>query len=95
MPRVSRKAARQLPRLPDRKRLRRDIRVTVSRMATASAMSPATWPLSPGRPNPRVEDTATGLVLGWLLGACVPGVGLGVAEGLMLGNRPAALPAPM
>jgi len=31
----------------------------------------------------------------WLLGAGPPGEGLGVADGLIAGNRPEALPAPM
>jgi hypothetical protein len=90
------RAARQLSRLPDRKRLRRDSRVTVSMMASPSAMSPAAWPVSPGRPNPMDEDTATGWAEFCLpLGARVPGVGLGVADGLILGNRLEALPASM
>jgi hypothetical protein len=89
------RAAHQPPRLPDRKRLRRDSRVTVSRMAIPSAMSPAAWPVSPGWPNPMDEDTATGWAPFWLLCGRVPGVGLGVADGLILGNRPDASPAPM
>jgi hypothetical protein len=66
-------------------------------MATASAMSPATWPVSTGWPNPIAEDTATGSVFRWPSGVRAPGEGLGVvvADGLILGNRSDALPAPM
>jgi hypothetical protein len=82
-----------------RNRLRSDSRVTVSMMATASAMRPATWPVSVGRPNPMApmaEDSATGCAaFGPPSGARTPGVGLGVAAGLIRGNRPDALPAPM
>lgn len=91
------RAAGQLPRLRNLNRLRRDSRVTVSKMATPSAMSPATWPVSAGSPNPMVEDTATGRGVRLLACACVPGVGLGVGvtDGLILGNRPDASPASM
>jgi hypothetical protein len=81
--------------------LRRDSRVTVRITASASAMSPATWPVSPGLPdptNPRAEEseeseTGSALCLrpcGW-----IPGDELGVADGMILGNRLDALPAPM
>jgi len=73
--------------------LRRDSRVTVSMTATASAISPATWPVSPGSTNAMAEESGTGLRCP--PGAGVPGEGLGVADGLIAGNRPAALPAPM
>lgn len=73
--------------------MRRDSRVTVSMTATASAISPATWPVSPGSTNAMAEESGTGLRCP--SGAGVPGEGLGVADGLIAGNRPAALPAPM
>ncbi len=61
--------------------------------ATASAISPATWPVSPGLTNAMAEESGAGLR--WLPGAGLPGEGLGVVDGLIAGNRPAALPAPM
>jgi hypothetical protein len=75
--------------------LRRDSRVTVSMTASASAMSPATWPVSPGFTNPIAEESETGSAFrlppcGW-----IPGEELGVADGLIAGNRTDALPAPM
>ena len=78
-----------------RKRLRRDSLVTVSTMASASAMSPATWPVSPGLANPRAVESETGSAFclppcGWK-----PGEELGVADGTIAGNRPDALPAPI
>jgi len=73
--------------------LRRDSRVTVSMTATASAISPATWPVSPGWTNAMAEEPGTGLR--WLPGAGLPGKGLGVADGLIAGNRPPASPASM
>jgi len=75
--------------------LRRDSRVTVSRTATASAISPATWPVSPGWTKAMAEEPETGLLSRWPPGAWLPGDGLGVADGLIAGNRPEALPAPM
>jgi hypothetical protein len=64
-------------------------------MANASAMSPATCPVRPGWLNPTAEDSATGSAFrlpacGWVLGE-----ELGVADGLIAGNRSDALPAPM
>ena len=73
--------------------MRRDSRVTVSRTATASAISPATWPVSPGWTKAMGEEPATGLR--WLPGAGPPGEGLGVADGLIAGNSPEALPGLM
>src|SRR5580693_5033023 len=87
--------AGQLPCLRDRNRLRRDSRVTVSRTATASAISPATWPVSPGLTNAMAEEEGFGLPLASPPGAGVPGEGLGVADGLIAGNKPEASPAPM
>ena len=74
-------------------RLRRDSLVTVSMMASASAMSPATWPVSPGLANPTavVSETGSAFCLapcGWR-----PGGELGMAVGLIAGNKPDALPA--
>ena len=40
-----------------------DSRVTVSRTATASAISPATWPVSPGWTNAMAEEEGFGLPL--------------------------------
>ncbi len=64
-------------------------------MASASARSPATWPVSPGLPNPRAEESETGSA--FRLAPCgrIPGDELGVADGLIAGNRLDALPAPM
>ena len=64
-------------------------------MANASAMSPATWPVRPGWPSPWAEESETGSA--FRLGGCgwIPGEELGVADGLIAGNRPDALPAPM
>ena len=64
-------------------------------MATASAISPATWPVSPGWTKAMAEEPETGLLSRWPPGAWLPGDGLGVADGLIAGNRPEALPAPM
>ena len=75
--------------------MRRDSRVTVSMTATASAISPATWPVSPGCAKARAEESDTGLAFRLPPGAWTPCEGLGVADGLMAGNRPDALPAPM
>ena len=75
--------------------MRRDSRVTVSMTATASAISPATWPVSPGWPNVTGEASDTGLAFRLPPSAWTPGEGLGVDDGLIAGNRPAALPAPM
>jgi hypothetical protein len=64
-------------------------------MATASAISPATWPVSPGWTKAMAEEPETGLLSRWPPGAWLPWDGLGVADGLIAGNRPEALPAPM
>ncbi len=84
-----------------RKRLRRDRRVTVSITASASAISPATWPVIPGLPdatNPRAEESEEpGTGSAFCLCPCgwIPGDELGVADGLIAGNRLDALPAAM
>src|SRR5512142_2140534 len=83
----------QLPCLRDRKRRRRDSRVTVSRTATASAMSPATWPVSPGWTNAMAEEPDAGAA--FRRSVPLPGDGLGVGPGLIAGNSSEALPAPM
>ena len=64
-------------------------------MANASAMSPATWPVRPDWPSPRAEESETGSA--FRLAGCgwIPGEESGVADGLIAGNRPDALPAPM
>ena len=85
----------QLPCFLDRNRLRRDSRVTVSRTAAASAISPATWPVRPGWTNAMAEEEGAGLPCASPPGAGLPGEGLGVADGLIAGNRPEASPAPM
>ena len=72
-----------------------DSRVTVSMTATASAISPATWPVSPGCPKERAEESDTGLALRLPPSAWIPGAGVGVAAGLIAGNRRDALPGPM
>ncbi len=64
-------------------------------MANASAMSPATWPVRPGWPSPRAEESETGWAFCLAAGGWSPGEGLGVADGLIAGNRADALPAPM
>ena len=58
-------------------------------------MSPATWPVSPGFPNPSAEDSETGWTFRWPACAWIAGDELGEADGTISGNRPAALPAPM
>lgn len=75
--------------------MRRDSRVTVNMIASASAMSPATWPVIPGLPIPRAEESETGWAFGLLLCGWVSGDELGVADGMIAGNRLDALPAPM
>jgi hypothetical protein len=64
-------------------------------IASASAMSPATWPVSPGLPIPRAEESETGSAFRLLRCGWVAGDELGVADGMIAGNRPDALPAPM
>src|ERR1700749_3885660 len=83
------------PCLRGRNRLRRESRVTVSRTGTPSAISPATCPVSPGWTNAMAEEEGAGLAFPWPAAAWLPGDGLGVAEGLIAGNRPEASPAPM
>ena len=58
-------------------------------------MSPATWPVSPGLPNPRADESETGWAFRLAPCGWTPGDELGVADGLIAGNRPDALPAPM
>src|SRR5579871_6651231 len=69
-----------------------DSRVTVSRTATASAMSPAIWPVSPGWTNAMAEEPVEAA---FRRAEPLPGTGLGEAPGLIAGNSPEALPAPM
>ena len=58
-------------------------------------MSPATWPVSPGLPSPRAEESETGWASRLPPGGWIPGDELGVADGMIAGNRLDALPAPM
>lgn len=67
----------------------------MSRTATASAISPATWPVSPGLTNAMAEEFGLGLSCPGAAAAWLPGKGLGVTDGLIAGNRPEASPAPM
>jgi hypothetical protein len=74
--------------------LRSDKRVSVSKSATARAIRPAIWAVSTGA---MAEESATDSAFRLVSWACAPveGDGLGVAEGEIAGNRPAAFPAPM
>ena len=77
-------------------RLRKDRRVAVSMMASPSAIRPATWAVKTGVPSETGDASAAGAalrLLGWA--AAVVGAGLASGNGLIAGNRPAALPAPM
>ena len=59
-------------------------------------MSPATWPVSPGLPVPSAEESETGWAFRWPAPrGWIPGDELGVADGMIAGNRLDALPAPM
>ncbi len=58
-------------------------------------MSPATWPVSPGLPSPRAEESETGSAFRLAPCGWIPGDELGVADGTIAGNRPDTLPAPM
>lgn len=80
--------------MPKRKYLRSDRRVSVSKSATARAISPAIWAVSTGA---MAEESATDWAFRLVSCACAPvdGDGLGVADGEIAGNRPAAFPAPM
>lgn len=84
-----------LPCFLDRNRLRRDSRVTVSRTATASATSPASWPVRPGRAKASGEEAVAGVGFCWPPPGLGVGEGPGAADGLIAGNSPDALPAPM
>jgi hypothetical protein len=80
--------------LPRWKYLRSDRRVIVSRSAAARAISPAIWAVSTGA---MADESATDSAFRLVSRACTPadGDGLGVADGEIAGNRPAAFPAPM
>ena len=58
-------------------------------------MSPATWPVSPGLANPRAVESETGSAFRLAPCGWKPGDELGVAVGLIAGNKPDALPAPI
>ena len=65
-------------------------------MASPSAIRPATWAVKTGVPSETGDASAAGAalrLLGWA--AAVVGAGLASGDGLIAGNRPAALPAPM
>ena len=66
----------------------------MSKSATARAISPAIWAVSTGA---MAEESATDSAFRLVSCACAPvdGDGLGVADGEIAGNRPAAFPAPM
>ena len=66
----------------------------MSKSATARAISPAIWAVSTGA---IAEESATELAFRLVSAACTPADadGLGVADGEIAGNRPAAFPAPM
>jgi hypothetical protein len=72
------------------------LRVNVSAMAAASAMSPAIWAVRTGA---RAEESAAVAAFRLVLRGAGVADGLGVAEaagaGEIAGNRPAALPAPI
>jgi hypothetical protein len=74
--------------------LRSERRVSVSRSAAARAIRPAIWAVSTGA---MAEESATDSAFRLISRACSPadGDGLGVADGEIAGNRPAAFPAPM
>ena len=75
--------------------MRTDRRVTVSMIARPRAIRPTTWAVYTGAPYETVEAPATGSAF------CRPACEritcpvLGVADGVIAGNSPAALPAPM
>jgi hypothetical protein len=83
--------------LRDRDRERRGAvsRVTVRKTASASATSPATWPVSPGWTNEMADDEGVGAPSAPAAGGWLSGEGLGVSDGLIAGNRPEASPASM
>jgi hypothetical protein len=85
----------QLPCFLDRNRRPKDSRVTASMTARASAMSPASWPASPGCVSATGEAPEIGSAFALPPWALVPGAELGDADGLIAGNRPDALPTPM
>ncbi len=83
--------------LPERGRLRAESRVTASMMATPTAIRIAASGLRPEPPNEIGDASETGAAFGFFVGSArsLNGAGLDCGEGLMAGNRPAALPAPM
>jgi hypothetical protein len=76
--------------------LRTDRRVTVSMMASPSAISPATWAVKTGVSAETGDASDTGVLFRPLPG-CAPAEdgGLAPCDGPIVGNRPAALPAPI
>lgn len=76
--------------------MRKDSRVTVRMIASPSAIRPTTWAVKTGAPSETVEVSETGSAFCCLL-ACgrATWFWLGVGDGVIAGNSPAALPAPM
>ena len=74
-------------------RRRSDIRVMASMRATASAMRPTTCAVTTGMPSGSRATLGSAFALAARLPA--PGAGLGESDGLICGNKPDALPAPM
>lgn len=66
----------------------------MSTTATASAISPASCAVNPGLPSARAEELATGSAARLPPSGWIPGEPPDVAEGMIAGNRPDALPAP-
>jgi hypothetical protein len=63
--------------------------------ASASATSPASWPVSPGCVSATGEAAETGSLFPLPPGERLPGDELGDADGPIAGNRLDALPGPM
>ena len=79
--------------MPDR--LRKDRRVTVSMMASPSAIRPATCAVRTGVPSETGDPSEIGADFRWLGCAVAVGPGLATGDGDIAGKSPAALPAPM
>jgi hypothetical protein len=79
----------------ERGRLRADRRVTVSMIASPSAISPAAWAGRTWVPSETGEASETGFTFCRAGCAAVPGAGFGEPAGVIAGKSPAALPAPM
>jgi len=64
-------------------------------IARARAARPMIWAVTTGMPSGSSEVLAAGSAVSFPARAPTPGAGLGAADGLICGNSPAALPAPM